>query len=745
MAYSPYSAVNAIYNLKNKWHLANKQGDITARDDAAEKAKAYYQQLRDNGYSDVADELTASDYKKASPINEKWAKMGRTATRPYLYSLGKSYGMSSQEIDNLIGWDNQTGEITFGGKNIGKPDAGANGVSYWDDTTALDNAFNDYITRSGTTRSKSVAVDQENENLFSKYNQAYEDLTKTNPFTTDEAKAILGKYSLAGLQARDNAAASGGASNGGNIDSYSAANAMRQQASLLSQGQDKVLSAHQQKIDNVRSLLTDMGVNIDRVFNQDETAKMNDYTIKRGISEVTGETPIEWVISNNPYLNSDGTIKDQYKDVDFSQVMAKAKESGDTAGYEAAATARYYKIMGNYGLYGQYDDGNYKTPGAVKTEAAKQSEFERNQTATNNQVDNWVKESSITGKTPLELSNKNNPYLNADGTIKDQYKDVDFSQVMAKAKESGDTAGYEAAATARYYKIMGNYGLYGQYDDGNYKAPVQEQSEAGREFDKGIEADIQLAGMSKSGSSGGGYKVYSSGGSSKTSTKPKLTAAQATSAIEKGEITQGVIDAYNYYFDADYTVDNPPDLTKGKTTKTEKPTLTASQAVSAIENGNITQKVIDAFIYYYGGDYTVDNPPDLAKETKEKSLTGSQATTAMKNGELNETILKAYNDAYETSYTLSSPPPVYNPNKSNTLADQWMKKLNDEISSKYPGYTAINKSGTTFKRGNVDADYIILRVLQSNELTDDEKESVLDSFGITESEIKAVYNDKHYR
>ena len=349
------------------------------------------------------------------------------------------------------------------------------------------------------------------------------------------------------------------------------------------------------------------------------------------------------------------------------------------------------------------------------------------------------------------MSNKNNPYLNPDGTIKDQYKDVDFSQVMAKAKESGDTAGYEAAATARYYKIMGNYGLYGQYDDGNYKAPVQEQTEAGREFDKGIEAEIQLANMSnsRSGSSGGSYKIYSpsSSSSGSSSTKPKLTAAQATSAIEKGEITQGVIDAYNYYFDADYTVDTPPDLTKGKTEKTEKPTLTASQAASAVEKGNITQTVIDAYNYYYGGDYTVDNPPDLSKkETKETKLTGSQATTAMKNGELNETILKAYNDAYGTSYTLKNPPPVYNSKKSNTLADQWMNKLNDEIADKYgSGYTAIDKSGTTFKRGDVDADYIVLRVLQSNELTDEEKESVLDSFGITESEIRAVYNDKHYR
>ena len=42
MAYNPYSAINAIYNLKNEWDAANKSGDTTAKNKAAENAKVYY-------------------------------------------------------------------------------------------------------------------------------------------------------------------------------------------------------------------------------------------------------------------------------------------------------------------------------------------------------------------------------------------------------------------------------------------------------------------------------------------------------------------------------------------------------------------------------------------------------------------------------------------------------------------------------------------------------------------------------
>lgn len=368
----PYSAVNSIYRLKGEWDTANNAGDEKAKNNAAARAQAYYNQLRSNGYSDVADDLSRSNYEQAKAIRNKWAAMDKSPTRPYFYELGKKYGMSSGDVDKLIGWNGSTGQVSFGGKVIGTPDAIVDGTSYWKDTSVLDNAFNDYISRSGTVRSKPMAVQQENENLFQKYNREYDDLKNTNPFTTEEAKSILAKYDLSGLQGRNNATASGAAANGGNIDSFAAANALRQQAAMVNQGQQAVLSAYQQKLDHAKSLLSDMGVHIDRVYNQDETSKNNDVARKSEIASVTGYAPDEWVASNNPYMNEDGTIKDAYKNVDFSEIMKNAKASGNTSAYNAAAMARFYKIMGNYGAYGQYDDGNYTVPGLKKTEAARQ-------------------------------------------------------------------------------------------------------------------------------------------------------------------------------------------------------------------------------------------------------------------------------------------------------------------------------------------------------------------------------------
>lgn len=369
MAYNPYSAVNAIYKLKGQWDTANNANDTTKKNDIAAKAQAYYNQLRNNSYGDIADELAASNYTQAKVINDKWAKMDKTPTRDYMYSLGKSRGMSATDVDKLISWDNQTGEVSFGGKKIGTPDTVVDGVSYWADTSVLDNAFNDYVSRSGAIRAKSASVDQENEKLFAKYNQEYEDLKKTNPFETDEAKSILAKYDLAGLQGRDNAVASGAGSNGGNIDSFAAANALRQQSALVNQGQQVVLDAHQRKLDHARALLSDMGVNIDRVFNQDETTKNNDVSRKSEIASVSGYTPTEWSIQNDAFLKNfvdeNGKLKSEYNNTDFQELINNAKASGNNELANKYAILRGLKIFGNFSEYGKYlnqGDVAYTTP-----------------------------------------------------------------------------------------------------------------------------------------------------------------------------------------------------------------------------------------------------------------------------------------------------------------------------------------------------------------------------------------------
>lgn len=377
MTINPMKYIEDVYNAKVAYGNATTDEERQKQQAAANKARTT---LRNYSYNDIADAIsaegaTADDVKKYMTA---YGKTGKTPTRDYYYSLGKKYGLSSNDVDKIISWDNDSGQVYLGGKLVGTPDAVVDGVSYWGDTSVLDKSFEDYAARTGLTRTAENQVSQENESLFAKYNQEYEDLKKTNPFTTEEAKAILAKYDLAGLQGRDNAVASNAGSNGGNIDSFAAANAMRQQAALVNQGQVAVLEAHQQKLDHARALLSDMGVNIDRVFNQDETVKTREFnqneivknrefeqseTAKNNkvardseIASVSGYNNLEWTIANDPvystYLNPDGTLKEKYKNnTDFQALYEKAIADGDTELADKYAAIRSAKANTFYDEY----------------------------------------------------------------------------------------------------------------------------------------------------------------------------------------------------------------------------------------------------------------------------------------------------------------------------------------------------------------------------------------------------------
>ena len=424
MAYNPYNDINQIYKLKGQWNDANNNNDANKKNDIAKRAQEYYAKLRSNNYGDVADKLAGSNYDQSKIINNYYAKTGRTETRPYLYSVGNKFGLSQNDVDKLIKYDNDTGEISFGGKSVGKPDAVVNGTSYWSDTSVLDNAVNDYIARSGKSQPKSMSVAQENDSLFKKYNQEYEDLKNTNPFTTEEAKSILAKYDLAGLQGRDNAAANGASSNGGNIDSFSAANALRQQSALINQGQQAVLSAYQQKLDHARNLLSDMGVNIDRVYNQDETTKNNELSRDIAVSELTGKVHPNLRYNDNPYFNKDGDLINE--NIDYQSIIDTASEklknavnASEKADLETtikyAKQARAHKVLNNP-AYAKYADtiSLYAPDETADFQLSKEqlASNERIADKTNqNQLDLLEKEADMEIKKNQSKSSSSNPQI----------------------------------------------------------------------------------------------------------------------------------------------------------------------------------------------------------------------------------------------------------------------------------------------------------------------------------------------
>ena len=410
------------------------------------------------------------------------SKVGKTPTRDYFYSLGKGRGMSNEEIDALIGWDNDTGEVTFGGKKIGKPDAAYDGKSYWSDTSVLDNAFNDWVSRSGHTVDEDLIKTQHNTGvkdkidqlwgiknvdrsaMASKYNKL-EDTAYSNPFESDVAKAILGKYDLAALQGRDNAVASGSATNGGNIDSFAAANAMRQQAALTNQGQMAVLEAHNQKLDKIKGILESLGVyqqnqdagmrdiigleqtEAQRLFENDETAKNNETARLEVEAGVTGYTPTKWAIKNDDvysqFLNEDGSFKKEMENIDIQTLINYYKANGDDATAKKLAVVRGRKLLSNYGVYGKYanaGDVSFMTP--QQTEAGRQFDV-------NNKT---VLESLKTEEKIATDNNQTNKEINSDKNASNER--INNAQIEAEQNAKAQQAEQEAYFDAQFESLQ---------------------------------------------------------------------------------------------------------------------------------------------------------------------------------------------------------------------------------------------------------------------------------------------------
>ena len=288
MAYNPYSAINAIYNYKNEWDTANKAGNTNKKNKAAENAKVFYDQLRNNGYGAVADQLSAVDVSGAKYILDQYST--------------KNSGVDNQAYSTSM--------------------------------------------QSATDKNNKLAsyIDSDRNDVQGKYNDIYnyanQDVTKTDEYKSTYDN-MMKKYDMSALNARDNAVASGGASNGGNIDSYAAANAMRQQASLIATGQQVAhqagLDAYNSRISNVNNILSNLGVynsgtydamnqtvnndlNIaNSYFTNAETAKNNETArqeVYSNISGTVGDKVTKYLNSN--IWNDDGSLVNANQDFQAS-------------------------------------------------------------------------------------------------------------------------------------------------------------------------------------------------------------------------------------------------------------------------------------------------------------------------------------------------------------------------------------------------------------------------------------------
>lgn len=320
--YNPYNDAYSIYKLKNSWHEADAKGDTATKDKSAKEAQAYYQSLIKNGYSDIAEKLQKTDNKGAKDVIKNLISSVQQPTGDEWYQNNLKEFQSNPEWTDGVKTGSSTGVQTV---KSTMPEA--------KDTETITGKINDLY---GIQRS-------DRETMAGKYDTLEDYNYNHNPYESEIGKSIMEDYKFKGKTASDNAVASGGASNGGNIDSYASANANRQQMAFTNAGKQAVLADFNTRIANARGILSDLGVyqqNQDKgmqtTINQQQTEEQrqfeneetkNNNEVDRGvkISEVTGYVPDSFVSANNPFFDKDGNLID-VKNTDYSLIIHNAEE-----------------------------------------------------------------------------------------------------------------------------------------------------------------------------------------------------------------------------------------------------------------------------------------------------------------------------------------------------------------------------------------------------------------------------------
>lgn len=489
MAYNSYSDIEKIVGLKSAYDEAKKNNDQQGMNTAANSAQQYYSALERNGYGDVAKQLKSSGYSDAQKIKTAAGTKGKTAIRPYLYNLAKQYGMNEGDVSNALSYNESTGEVSLGGKNIGTPYANVDGTTYWD-ADKLSNAWDDYTASMGIAKTPEVQYSQGTQNVQTKLNDVH-DLAKSdhdnlnskydrlekygysNPYDTDIADSIMEDYKWKGAQASDEAIASGSSSNGGNIDSYSAANASRQQLAFTNAGKAAVLNDFNARLANIQNILSSLGAynqsvydtmhqntqldmqNNQQIFDNNETQKANDFAREAQVAEITGYVPQSWSDSQNPFLdeygnpiNADGM---DYKAI-INNAQAEYERTGDTSllkTIEYANAARNKKISNNFAKYGQYSD-NMTVP-VSQTAAVTQANADRD---ANKQI---ALDTNYTSRYNTENTNEANKYISDNSRAASKYE-IDENAALQKwlaangytsssSKSSGATTSSKSSST----------------------------------------------------------------------------------------------------------------------------------------------------------------------------------------------------------------------------------------------------------------------------------------------------------
>jgi hypothetical protein len=405
--YKTRSNIQGIVNKKSEWQSAYDKGDKEGMSAAAKGAKEYYDSLTSSGRYDVAQKLSGTGYEDAKKYLNSFSGTQRT-TDEMRKDQEEQNGKYLDKAENLL--DEQTD-----------------------------------FTRDAKARIYSTDDKQEKR-------------IDTNPYDTAAAKKILSRYSSLGENAKDDTYASGTLRNEGNMDSFTAANAAKQQQAYEQAADQSVLDYydkwttkgedHANNVANHISTLwdeyngnTSQALNVAKTGQEDAESKTNnrnsriaaDVAKAKEYADETGYVSNYMLRDNNPYFDSDGNLKNP--DTDFQAIINEREAAGDIDGANEARFAREYKIKTTPG-YEQYA-GTGTSASKVKTSAEKTADVNRLAT-----------EASVTGV--YDTGEVGNPFIDENGNM--DYS-RDYMAIANSAKERGDEQMYNWAMYCRNKKI----------------------------------------------------------------------------------------------------------------------------------------------------------------------------------------------------------------------------------------------------------------------------------------------------
>jgi hypothetical protein len=239
--YNPYDDVKTISELKGKYHTAKELGQDPSP--YAQEAVQYYNNLRNNAYGDVADELAGVDYTGSLDV------LGR-------FNPTQEYG---DWYDNLVGQ-----KIEEASKPVRSETVDQILSAYQQNNNVLNGPIS---TDANGNVVSGLNIDHYNTGKGQLDYINNLDLTK-QPWYEN----LMAQYQLGGQSAAKGALASGAAGNSGNIDSYAAANANRQQLAFTTAGTQAALDVLANQLAAYQNMYNSMGTHLGTMGAQNNDA-----------------------------------------------------------------------------------------------------------------------------------------------------------------------------------------------------------------------------------------------------------------------------------------------------------------------------------------------------------------------------------------------------------------------------------------------------------------------------------------